>query len=82
MIGTSSAIALFTAVPMYPDELSTGSSAGDTRSRNAMAPSAASTGSVFATFLISATACLMRVIAGCDFHPKACRRNRALNSHL
>ncbi len=36
-----------------------------------MAPSAASIGSFFPTFLISATACLMRVIAGCDFQPKA-----------
>ena len=25
---------------------------------------------------------LMRVMAGCDFQPNACRRKRALNSHL
>ncbi|MBI4509687.1 MAG: hypothetical protein HY698_08610 [Deltaproteobacteria bacterium] len=71
MIGTSSAMALFTAVPMEPDELSTCSSAGDTRSRKTIAPSAASTASFFATFLISATACLILVIAGCDLQPKA-----------
>ena len=69
MISTSSATALFTEVPMGPDELSTCSSAGDTRLRSAMAPSTASIGSFFATFLISVTACLMRVIAGCDFQP-------------
>ena len=68
---TSSAMALFTAVPIDPDELSTCSSAGETRSRNTTAPSAASTGAFFATFLISVTACLIRVIAGCDFQPKA-----------
>jgi len=43
----------------------------ETRSRNVMAPSAASTESCLATFLISATACLMRVMAGCDLQPKA-----------
>jgi hypothetical protein len=56
---------------MAPDELSTFSRAGDMRSRNAIAPSAASIGSFLATFLISATACLMRAIAGCDFQPNA-----------
>ena len=45
-----------TAVPIEPDEPSTCSSAGDTRSRKAIAPSAASIGSFLATFLISATA--------------------------
>jgi len=48
-IGTSSATALFTALPMAPDELSTRSSAGEMRSMNATAPSAASNGSVRAT---------------------------------
>ncbi len=33
-------------------------------------------------FLISATACLMRVIAGCDFQPNAWRRKRALKLPL
>jgi len=51
------------------------------RSKNKIAPSAASRGFVFATFLISATACLTRVIAGCDFHPKAWRRKRDLKTH-
>lgn len=81
MIGTSSAIALLTAVPIEPEELSTFSSAADTRSRSTTAPSAATTGSFLATFLISVTACLMRVMAGCDFQPKARLRKRALNSH-
>ena len=35
-----------------------------------------------ATFLISETASLMRLMAGCDFQPKARRRKRARNSHL
>lgn len=82
MSGTSSAMAWLTAVPIEPDELSTCSSAGDTSSRNEIAPSAASTGSFFATLLISVTACLTRVIAGCDFQPNAWRRKRVLNSHL
>ena len=42
------------------------------RSMNETAPSAASTGSFRATFLVSACACLMRWIAGCDFHPNDC----------
>jgi hypothetical protein len=64
MIGTSSAMAFLTAAPMAPEELSTCSIAGETRSRNPIAPSAASIGLFFATLLISETACLMRVIAG------------------
>ena len=43
-------------------------------------PSAARTGSRRATFLISATACRTRWIAGCDFQPKAPRRKRLVNS--
>lgn len=43
MTRASSAMALFTAAPMAPEELSTFASAGETRSRNATAPSAAST---------------------------------------
>src|SRR5690606_13602290 len=77
-----SSMARFTAVPMAPDEPSTCSIAGDTRSRKSTAPSAASTGSWRATFLISLTACLMRWMAGCDFQPKAWRRKRVLSSHL
>jgi hypothetical protein len=73
-------MALFTAVPMAPEELSTCSSAGDTRSRNRTAPSAARTGSRRATFLISLTACRTRWIAGCDFQPNARRRKRLANS--
>ena len=68
-------------MPMAPDELSTSSIAGETRSRKSTAPSAASGGSVRATFLISRTASLIRSIAGCDFHPKLQRRKRVLNSH-
>jgi CubicO group peptidase (beta-lactamase class C family) len=64
MIGTRSAMAVLTVAPMVPEELSTFSIAGETRSRNPIAPSAASIGFFFATFLISETACLMRVIAG------------------
>jgi len=45
------------------------------------APAAARSGLVFATFEISVTACLTRVTAGCDFHPKAWRRKRVLNRH-
>ena len=69
-------------VPMAPEELSTFSSAGETRSRNSTAPSAASSGSRRATFLISATLYLTRAIAGCDFQPKTSRRKRLLKSHL
>ena len=82
MIGTISVIAWLTAVPSAPEELSTCSSAGDRRSRSVTPPSAASTASWRATFFISATACLTRWMAGCDFHPNACRRKRALNSHV
>ena len=82
IIGMRSTSAWFTAVPMAPDELSTCSIAGERRSIKETAPSAASTGSFRATFLISACACLMRPIAGCDLHPNAWRRNRGLNSHL
>ncbi len=64
-----------------PDELSTCSIAGDTRWKNRIAPSAASIGFVFPTFLTSATACLTRVIAGCDFRLKAWRRKRDLKPH-
>jgi len=80
MTATSSSMAWFTAVPMAPEELSTRSSAGDTRSRKRTAPSAARTGSRRATCLISLTACLTRWIAGCDFQPKAPRRKRLVNS--
>ena len=72
---------LLTAVPMAPDELSTFSKAGETRSRSATAPSAPRIGSMRATSLISVSASCSRVIAGWDFHPKACRRNRALKRH-
>jgi len=34
-------------------------------------------GSFLATFLISEATSLIRLIAGCDFHPQACRRKRA-----
>jgi hypothetical protein len=47
-----------------------------------MAPSAASTGSLRAIVLISATAFLIRAIAGRERQPKARRRKRDSNSHL
>ena len=79
MIVASSSTAWLTAVPMAPEEPSTCSRAGETRSRNSTAPSAPRTGSRRATFLISLTACLTRAIAGCDFQPKAPRRMRRVN---
>jgi hypothetical protein len=82
MIGTKVSIALFTAVPMAPDELSTCSRAGESYSRNFIAPSAASTGSLRATCLISSAASLIRLIGVSERHPKACRRKRDVNSHL
>lgn len=82
MRGTSALMALLTAEPMAPDELSMRSNAGDNFSRNETAPSAARTGSLRATFLISETASLIRSMAGPDFQPNAFRRNRALNAHL
>ena len=78
MTGTSSAMVRLTALPIAPDELSTCSSAGEMRSSSAIAPSAATIGSSRATCLISASASWSRVIAGCDFHPKACLRKRVL----
>ena len=75
-------MALLTAVPMAPEELSTFSSAGERRSMKMTAASAASTGSVRAACLISETASRIRTIGGCDFHPNACRRNRVLNCHV
>jgi len=78
--GTSCSIAWWTAVPIAPEELSTCSSAGETRSRKVTAPSAPSNGSRRATPLISVTACFTRWTAGWDLQPKACRLKRALNS--
>src|ERR1700686_2636885 len=66
---------------MAPDELSMFSRAGDIRSSNATAPSAPRIGSMREICLISETASCSRAIAGCDLHPKACRRNRALKRH-
>ena len=81
-MGTSATTALLTAEPMDPDELSTRSRAGDSFSSSSTDPSAASTLSFFATFLISDTASLTRLIAGCDFQPNEWRLKRARNSHL
>jgi hypothetical protein len=55
---------------------------GDTFSKNNTAPSPPRTGSLRAAFLISETASLMRLIAGCERHPKACRLKRARNVHF
>lgn len=74
MIVAQVSIAGLTAVPMAPEELSTCPSAGDSFPRNSTAPAAASAGSFFATFWISATASLTRCTAGCERQPKACWR--------
>ena len=79
VIGPDEARALLPAIA--PDELSTCSRAGDTRSRKTTAPSAARRGSRRATAFISATACRTRWIAGADLQPKAWPRKRAANSH-
>src|ERR1017187_4855469 len=81
MISASVSTARLTAVPIAPDELSTCSSAGDNRSSKTTAPSAARIMSSRATPVISDTASLMRVMAGCDLQPNACRRKRSLNVH-
>jgi hypothetical protein len=81
MIGTSSAIALLTAVPMAPEELSTCSSAGESRSSRVTASSAARMRSVRVICLISLTASLTRCTADWDLQPNALRRKRALNCH-
>jgi len=80
--GTSSAIARFTAIPIAPDELSTCSRAGESRSRSRTTPSAATSSSWRATFRISETASFTRRIAGSERQPKAPRRNRDWNWHL
>jgi hypothetical protein len=79
---TRVSIALFTAAPIAPEELSTCANAGDTFSRNSTAPSAARTGFLRAIFFISATASFTRVRAGCERHPKAFLRNLAAKFHL
>lgn len=70
-------MALLTAVPMAPEEPSMRSKAGESLSKRRTTPSAARILSVRPTFLISETASLIRLLAGCDFQPKACRRKRA-----
>src|SRR5271166_2758920 len=75
MIGASVSIALLTAVPMAPDELSTRTRAPDTFSRKITAPSAPRTLFLRAVFLISATASLIRLIGSSDRHPNVPARN-------
>ena len=75
IVTNSSEIAWLTADPIAPEELSTRSMAGERRSRRHTAPSAASTGSRRATFLISLTACFTRWMAGCDLQPNAERES-------
>jgi hypothetical protein len=82
MIFAQASIARLTAVPMAPDELSTCSRAGETFSRKRTAPVAASAGSFFATFWISAVASRTRCTAGCERQPNACLRKRGANAHL
>jgi hypothetical protein len=82
MIGAMASIARLTAEPMAPDELSTWTNAGESFTRNVTAPSAARTGSLRATFLISAIASLIRWIGASDRQPKAWRRKRPANCHL
>lgn len=79
-MGAKASIALFTALPIDPDELSTCSIAGERRTRNFTAPSAPRTGCLRATALISETASRIRLMAGWDFQPKVWRRKRAANS--
>lgn len=74
-------MALLTAVPMAPEEPSICSMAGTSFSKKRTAPSAPSTPSVFAAFLISDTASRMRAMAGCDRHPNARARNRGAKAH-
>lgn len=82
MIGTRASSARLTADPSAPDELSTCSSAGDSRSMRRMAPSAAAAGSLRETDLTSATASLMRAAAvGEDRQEKAFGRMRLGNCH-
>jgi hypothetical protein len=64
------------AEPMPPELLSTCKMAGASFSRNSTAPSAARTGSFFATALISVSASLMRWMGVSDFQPNALRRKR------
>lgn len=82
IIEARTSMALFTAVPIAPEELSTWDNAGDTFSRKSTAPSAARTGSLRAVFFISATASFTRISAGCERHPKAFRRKRVAKFHL
>lgn len=83
MIGTRVSIARLTADPSVPDELSTCSSAGDSRSIRRMAPSAAVIGSLREADLISATASLIRAAAvGEDLQEKVFGRMRLGNCHL
>ena len=60
--------AIWKAVPIAPEELSTCSSAGETRSRKVTVPSAPSNGSRRATPLISVTACFNSARAFSDSH--------------
>jgi hypothetical protein len=71
MMGTKVSMARFTPVPMAPEELSTCSSAGDSFSSRATAPSAATTGSLRAIALISARASLILWIGVSDRQPNA-----------
>ena len=62
--GSNSSWVQFTAPPEPPDEVSMCSNAGQNRSKRLTAPSAAVTGSVRATFLISKTDSLSRFWRG------------------
>jgi len=76
-------MARLTAVPIAPDELSTCSRAGESRSIRRTAPSAAAAGSLRETVLISEMASLIRVAAvDEDFQVKELGRIRVGNSHL
>ena len=72
-----------TAFPSAPEEESTCCNAGHNRSHKATTPSAAATGEVFATLLISATASPSRLHASADpFQPKAPVRKCRLNCQM
>ena len=64
-------MALLTAEPSAPDELSTCASAGESFSSSVTAPSAASSGSLRATCLISDKASLIRWIGVSERQPNA-----------
>src|SRR5215467_12249903 len=82
-IGSNSSCAQYTEPPKAPDDVSMSWNAGQILSMRVTTPSPAVTGSVLATFLISATASFNRWQARWEpLHPNARVRSRDLNSHV